>query len=176
MTAWRLDDHIKKTEKKEPRYIACHFLPHSVVPLAEHLQDAYRCAKLRNQWLTLPYRKLKGGSKDGQCWFNVKKAIDVWSGSMQCGWAFRIDPTDNNKNCMEDIEAIPHGVWRSPEDELIEVSADCKESLFYPSDVVVPMLMINVGFVDSVFFASTYRPTNPLQPYGNKYIATPKGN
>lgn len=158
----------------EPKYIACHYLPHSIVPTVAHLEDAYRAATLQAQWIELSYRKLPVRTKPYQCWFNVQKAISAWGGSMQCGWLFRIDPVEESKNCLADIETRPHAVWRSPKGELIEVSADCRGMQFLASDVVVPHLAINVGFVDSLMLARTYRPSNPFQPYCNKYCEAPK--
>jgi hypothetical protein len=59
---------------------------------------------------------------------------------------------------MNNIEMIPHGVWRNPVGALIEVSHDCRGGLFVASSVVVPYKGMNVGFVDNEFYARTYRP------------------
>ena len=56
---------------------------------------------------------------------------------------------------------IGHAVWRSPEGKLFEVSDDCKDAPFFPSQVVRPYMALNVGFCDDLSYASTYRPNNP---------------
>lgn len=144
-----------------PNFVACHFLADLVPPTAEVLLDAFLCAKDRSLWRTPPYRKLPK-SRPSQCWRNVERAIALWGGTSQLGWSYHLDPIEGQKNCMADIEAIPHAVWRSPSGELFEISADYKDRPFMPSDVVQPYMALNVGFMDDHDSAATYRPTNPF--------------
>jgi hypothetical protein len=156
MTIWRLPE---RPTKRKPKYVGCHYRLDLVPPTSEVLLDAYHAAKDESQWLFLPYYPLPMGSVDHQCWKNVEKAVELWGGEMQPGWYFHRDPMVA-KNYMADIEAIPHAVWRSPEGHLIEVSADCEGAPFFPSQVVLPYMALNVGFCDDLFHASSYRPSN----------------
>lgn len=157
-----------------PNYVACHYRMDLVVPTGDDLFDAFRAAHQRADWLKLPFKRLPQGSKKGQCWTNVEKAIAKWGGKMQIGWHFRVDPMPGINNCMADIEAIPHAVWLSPKRELIEVSHDCRAGKFFPSKILKPLIAINVGFVDTEEQARTYRTNNlslaALCHMGNFYI------
>lgn len=158
MTVWRLP---KPTMTRKPKYAACHYRLDLMAPTEEVLLDAYRAAKDKTRWLTLPYRSLPMGSEFGQCWKNVAKAIQLWGGEAQVGWYFHDDPLPGQRNCLSDIEAIAHAVWRSPDGVLVEVSEECQGAPFFPSEVVQPLMALNVGFCDDLFNASTYRPINP---------------
>lgn len=81
---------------------------------------------------------------------------------MAVGWSFNHDPLSDFRNSMADIEAIAHAVWFSPEGSLIEVCRECKGKPFVPSEVVQPMMALNVGFCDTCAQASNYSPAHPV--------------
>jgi hypothetical protein len=156
-----------------PRFVTCHYLrlPQIIPPTAQDLLDAFELARDRDKWLKLPFQQFPDiPSEEHQCWRNVERVIAEHGGSIQCGWYMTLSPFPPNRNSMNDIEMIPHGVWRNPAGALIEVSHDCRGGLFVASSVVVPFKGMNVGFVDTEFYARTYRPSNPaLQPISGTF-------
>jgi len=145
----------------KPRYIACHYRLGLVPPTAEVLVDAYNAARNDSRWLVLPFRAL-ARARFGHCWDNVRRAVLLWGGKMAVGWFFNHDPLPDFKNSMGGIEAIPHAVWLSPEGALVEVCRECKGKPFMPSEVVQPMMALNVGFCDTLAQASSYSPAHPV--------------
>jgi hypothetical protein len=145
----------------KPRYIACHYRLDLVPPTPEVLVDAYHAARDNSRWLVLPFRALTR-ARFGRCWDNVRRAVRLWGGKMAVGWSFNHDPLPDFKNSMAGIEAIAHAVWLSPEGSLIEVSRECKGKPFMPSEVVQPMMALNVGFCDTLAQASSYSPAHPV--------------
>lgn len=156
----------------QPRCIACYWLtlPHLRPPTRDALLDAYRAAKDRSLWQTLPYRA-GVRPRPGQCWLNVQKAIKKWGGSMVCGWHLTEDEIEDiaAKNRLGKVQAIPHGVWQTGT-TLLEVSKDCVGGSFVPSSLDLSYMGLNVGFVDTLEMAQTYRPSNPFVPWHSGYL------
>lgn len=109
-----------------PHFVACHYLrlPQIVPPTEQDLLDAYELARERDKWLKRPFQHFPGiPSEKHQCWRNVERVIAEHGGAIQCGWYITLSPFPPNRNSMNDIEMIPHGVWRNPAGALIQVPA-----------------------------------------------------
>lgn len=56
------------------------------------------------------------GAMPNECFTNCQGMVNTSGGAMQCGWIF------HGHREMSYIVAVAHAVWRSPDDELIDIT------------------------------------------------------